>query len=119
MRNSLFLWTGWWWICGRASPRLKKRTRHWCSHGLEGSIATALFIDWSINRNFSVGVKAKGFFALFGEKCDSRNPLTFPKINLKGQQVGLNLVAHQVLQGDQELHCLLQRILRLKKEVQT
>lgn len=34
-------------------PPLKKRTRHWCNHGWSGSMAYALFIDWSINRYFS------------------------------------------------------------------
>lgn len=34
-------------------PPLKKRTRHWCSHGWSGSMANALFTDWSINRYFS------------------------------------------------------------------
>lgn len=52
---------------------------------------------------------------MYSKNSDRKNFLTFPKINLKSQQVGLNLVAYQVLQGDQELHCLLQRILRLKK----
>lgn len=32
-------------LAGCGVPRLKKRTRHWCNHGLEGSMATALFID--------------------------------------------------------------------------
>lgn len=53
------------------------------------------------------------------ERTDTGNLLTFPKINLKSQQVGFDLVAHQVLQGDQEFHRLLQRILRLQKEVTT
>lgn len=79
-------------------------------------MATALFIDCSINRYFSAEVPRKNYIFKIYRKdfFNRRKSLTFPKINLKGQQVGLNLVAHQVLQGDQELHCLLQRILRLK-----
>lgn len=77
-------------------------------------MATALFIDCSINRYFSAEAPNNYAFKIYGKEFDRRKSLTFPKINLKGQQVGLNLVAHQVLQGDQELHCLLKRILRLK-----
>lgn len=43
--------------------------------------------------------------------------LTFPEVDLEGQEVSLDLVAHQVLKRDQELHCLLQRILNLVKQV--
>lgn len=42
--------------------------------------------------------------------------LTFPEVDLKGQQVSLDVVADQVLQRDQELHSFFQRILRLVKE---
>lgn len=54
-----------------------------------------------------------------GENLVSSNYLTFPEVDLEGQEVGLDIVAHQVLQRDQEPHCLFQRILRLgerKKE---
>lgn len=43
--------------------------------------------------------------------------LTFPEVDLEGQEMSFDLVAHQVLQGDQELHRLLQRVLRLVREV--
>ena len=41
--------------------------------------------------------------------------LTFPEVDLEGQEVSLDLVPHQVLQRDQELHRLLQRTVRLVK----
>ena len=45
------------WHCGSNDqpflPPLKKRTRHWWSHGWSGSMASALLTDWSINRYFS------------------------------------------------------------------
>lgn len=45
------------WFCYNEDlslvPPLKKRTRHWCNHGWSGSMANALFTDWSINRYFS------------------------------------------------------------------
>lgn len=56
---------------------------------------------------------------MYRNNSDKGNFLTFPKIDLKSQQVGLDLVAHQILQGDEELDCLLQRILRLIKDVNT
>lgn len=41
-----------------------------------------------------------------GENLVSSNYLTFPEVDLEGQEVGLDIVAHQVLQRDQEPHCL-------------
>lgn len=40
--------------------------------------------------------------------------LTFPEVDLKSQQMSLNLFPHQVLKWDQELDCFIQRILRLE-----
>ena len=45
-------------VCGQRQPLvppLKKRTRHWCSHGWSGSMARALLTDCSINMDFSEG----------------------------------------------------------------
>ena len=39
--------------------------------------------------------------------------LTFPEVDLKGQEMSFNVVTHKILQRDQELHCLLQRTLHL------
>lgn len=80
----------------------------WQQPSLSTAASTGIFLQKS-PKNYTFEMDRKEF--------DRRKPLTFPKINLKGQQVGLNLVAHQVLQGDQELHRLLQRILRLKKRL--
>lgn len=119
----------------RASlPPLKKRTRHWCSHGLEGSMVTARLIDWSINRYFSERKKQtqKGNVTSISNHAVTLEVLnnleyetgfylyekdrqTFPEVDLEGQEVSLDLVAHEVLQRDQELHCLLQRIRCLVK----
>lgn len=43
--------------------------------------------------------------------------LTFPEVDLEGQEVSLDLVAHQILQRYHKLHCLLQRILWLVKKL--
>lgn len=43
--------------------------------------------------------------------------LTFPEVDLEGQQVSFDLLAHQVLERDQELDCLVQRVLWLQEEV--
>ncbi|TNN51062.1 hypothetical protein EYF80_038743 [Liparis tanakae] len=61
----------------RASlPPLKKRTRHWCSHGLEGSMVTARLIDWSINSSFSFSaffLSSSSWAFFWARRCLLRN----------------------------------------------